>query len=31
MRLQLDFATQMLGHLFEGRHKIIADARILGA
>jgi hypothetical protein len=27
MRLQLDFAAQMLGHLFEGRDEIIADAR----
>jgi hypothetical protein len=26
MRLQLDFAAQMLGHFFEGRDKIIADA-----
>jgi len=31
MRLQLDFAAQMLGHFFEGRDKIIADARTLGA
>jgi len=31
MRFQLDFAAQMLGHFFEGRDKIIADARTLGA
>jgi hypothetical protein len=31
MRLQLDFAAQMLGHFFEGRDKIVTDARALGA
>jgi hypothetical protein len=31
MRLKLNFAAQALGHLFEGRNKIITDARTPGA
>ena len=30
MRLELDFTAQVLGHLFEGLNKVIADARSLG-